>query len=72
MMIEKWLTVIGLVLEFSSIYSTIKEIFLTKERYIDELGKSDKGKIEERRKKSQRNVGLLAIGMLLQGIALFV
>ena len=71
-MLDKWLTVVGLIFEFSSVYSLIKEIFLTKQEYIEDKGKSIDVKNKETRKKSLKTVGLLAIGMSLQGIALFV
>ena len=67
------LTIIGLLFEFTSFYRAIrKNLFLTYDAYIKELGQTSQYEIDTRRFESRVALGLMAIGMALQGIALFL
>ena len=71
-MIAKGLTSIGLILEFASVYILIRHnLYLTYKKELAEIGKYSTSERERKNKiKSQCSIILLAVGMLLQGIAL--
>jgi len=72
------LTIAGLFLEFLSIAYTARMVFPPKSReekkrkYIEQLGKTVIQEIESREKEWYVVLGLLSIGLILQGIAVFV
>ena len=72
-MIAKWLTGIGLFLEFLYVFLIIRDnLFLNYEKYISTLGKGTYSDINKLKRESRIVIGFLTFGMLLQGIALFV
>jgi hypothetical protein len=70
------LAVIGLILEFISVFLTIRKAFYGYEEELEDMVRhaleDERKKATQRRKEAYRVFLLLTVGMILQGVSLFV
>jgi hypothetical protein len=72
------LTIVGLFFELLSVAYTARRVFSTrskkkrKEKYIEEISRTVDQKLESRAREWYIVLGLLLLGVILQGLAVFV